>query len=165
MGLKEKLHLPDLSTMMFYLCCFGSHADGGNEEPPDRRQASVDSRQSRAGQGKTWVSFCLGNSSRLFTSDTSHVLCSSSKLCDLTDFFFLPIVIIHKPDSLWVALEEFTSFLAQHRWTCRAQVLQTAARGRECSAVGGGGAGILEHTHQWVSKFLLVLPLMSKGSP
>lgn len=53
MGLKEKLHLPDLSTMMFYLCCFGSHADGGSEEPPDRRQASVDSRQSRAGQGKT----------------------------------------------------------------------------------------------------------------
>lgn len=49
---KEKLHLPDLSTMMFYFCCFGSHADGGNEEPPDRRQASVDSRQSRSGQGK-----------------------------------------------------------------------------------------------------------------
>lgn len=80
--------------MMFYLCCFGSHADGGNEEPPDRRQASVDSRQSRAGQGKTWVLFCLGDSSRLFTSDTSHVLCSSSKLCDLTDFiFFYPLLL------------------------------------------------------------------------
>lgn len=78
MGLKEKLHLPDLSTMMFYLCCFGSHADGGSEEPPDRRQASVDSRQSRAGQGKTWVLFRFGDPSRLFTFDTSHVLCFSS---------------------------------------------------------------------------------------
>nr|XP_009943077.1 PREDICTED: protein TANC2 [Opisthocomus hoazin] len=28
-------------------------SDGGNEEPPDRRQASVDSRQSRSGQGGT----------------------------------------------------------------------------------------------------------------
>lgn len=51
MGLKEKLRLPDLSAAMFYLCCFGSHADGGSEEPPDRRQASVDARQSRSGQG------------------------------------------------------------------------------------------------------------------
>lgn len=52
MGLKEKLHLPDVPTVMLYLCCFGSRADGGNEEPPDRRQASVDARQSRSGQGK-----------------------------------------------------------------------------------------------------------------
>ncbi|KAL2295292.1 hypothetical protein Nmel_018455 [Mimus melanotis] len=44
--------------MMFYLCCFGSHADGGNEEPPDRRQASVDSRQSRAGQGTSTENDC-----------------------------------------------------------------------------------------------------------
>ncbi|NXB13174.1 TANC2 protein, partial [Rhagologus leucostigma] len=33
-------------------------ADGGNEEPPDRRQASVDSRQSRAGQGTSTENDC-----------------------------------------------------------------------------------------------------------
>ncbi|XP_019478938.1 protein TANC2-like isoform X4 [Meleagris gallopavo] len=58
MGLKEKLRLPDLSSAMFYLCCFGSHADGGSEEPPDRRQASVDARQSRSGQGTSTENDC-----------------------------------------------------------------------------------------------------------
>lgn len=30
------------------------YVDGGSEEPPDRRQSSVDSRQGRSGQGKTF---------------------------------------------------------------------------------------------------------------
>ncbi|KAK2536103.1 Tanc2 [Columba guinea] len=58
MGLKEQLHLPDVSAVMFYLCCFGSRADGGSEEPPDRRQASVDARQSRSGQGTSTENDC-----------------------------------------------------------------------------------------------------------
>uniref|UniRef100_A0A8C0AZ61 Tetratricopeptide repeat, ankyrin repeat and coiled-coil containing 2 n=1 Tax=Buteo japonicus TaxID=224669 RepID=A0A8C0AZ61_9AVES len=33
-------------------------SDGGNEEPPDRRQASVDSRQSRSGQGTSTENDC-----------------------------------------------------------------------------------------------------------
>lgn len=52
MLLEEKLRLPDLSALLIYLCCFGSPADGGSEEPSDRRQASIDYCQSHSGQGK-----------------------------------------------------------------------------------------------------------------
>lgn len=102
MVLKEKLHLPDLSTMMFYFCCFGSHADGGNEEPPDRRQASVDSRQSRSGQGKTLVLFCLSDSFLIHLLYTHSVFLI--RLCNLTQF--VTIVTIHMATSLPIPTQE-----------------------------------------------------------
>lgn len=40
-----------LSSLSICLWSFLFYADGGNEEPPERRQSSVDSRQSRSGQG------------------------------------------------------------------------------------------------------------------
>lgn len=54
------------------------------------------------------------------------------------------------------------------QWTCRARYLCTAARGAQCSAVGAGGAAILQHVSAQTSicfpSFCLPSPDVTGGT-